>query len=129
MEVQLSVQPELKLPKAGAKGKEWTQTEDVHPSWFIKRTDKDESEANSTLISSDATQVIACSFKSLVKEQAKVGPTIHNFSMSLPFRVNILPILAGKEVILKLKPLPEKKKSKAPVSAFDQIALGDKRAR
>ena len=40
VDVRLKVQPELKLPTKGAKGLEWTQSDAVHPFWFIQRADK-----------------------------------------------------------------------------------------
>ncbi len=129
VEVQVSVQPELKLPKSGAKGKEWTKTEDVHPFWFIKRTDKDESEANTTLISQDVTHVMACSLQALARGQAKVGHATNTFSVSLPILVNTLPIKAGEEVILKWKTKPEKIIRRPAVSAFTQLVKTDKRQR
>ncbi len=46
----MSVQLELKLPTKGPKGLEWAQSDYVHPYWFIKRTEMDESEANAKLI-------------------------------------------------------------------------------
>ena len=49
LEIRVSVQPELKLPTKGPKGLEWAQSDSVHPYWFIKRTEMDESEANADL--------------------------------------------------------------------------------
>ena len=59
------VQPELKLPTKGEKGLDWTPSDAVHPYWFIKRTEKDESQANAHLVSQDVTHVMACSFQPL----------------------------------------------------------------
>ena len=74
--------------------------------------------------------IVEDSFEALVKVSATVGPATRSFSVSLPCIINTLPIEANKEVILKLKPLPEKKKFVAQAStAFDLIALQDKKQR
>ncbi len=73
----MHVQPELKLPTLSV----WTMSEQVHPYWFIKRTDKDESEANADLIHQDMTHVIACSFDKLTSEAARIAPATDTFSV------------------------------------------------
>ena len=59
------VQPEQKWLTKGEKGLDWTSSDAVHPYWFIKRTEKDETEANAHLIVQDVTHVLACSFSQL----------------------------------------------------------------
>ena len=103
VETYVHVLPELKLPKAGGKV---TKTEEVHPFWFIKRTDKDESVANMEMVFDDWTQVVASPLKALVKANAKVTPATYTSSVSLPCLVNTVPIMAGEEVILKWKAKP-----------------------
>ena len=74
--------------------------------------------------------IMADSFQALVKANAKVGLATRFFSVSLPCIVNTLPTEANKEVILRWKPLLEKKKLVAQVpTAFDLIALQDKKQR
>lgn len=128
--VAVHVQPELKLPTKGDKDLDWTSSDAVHPYWFIKRTDKDESEANAHLIHQDVTHVMACSFKPLASEVANLAPATDTFSVALPCIVNMKKIEAGSEVILKWKPLPEKRKAtEAETNAFEQIAQQDKKQR
>ena len=57
--VPVHVQPELKLPTKGEKGWDWTLSDVVHPYWFIKRTDKDDSEPNAHMVFQDVTHVQA----------------------------------------------------------------------
>ena len=130
VEVTLKVQPELKFPTNGAKGLEWTQSDAVHPFWFIQRTDKNEIEANADLVQQDLTHVMACSFKAVTSAAAKVSPTCSTCSLSVPFIVNTQPIEMGKEVILKWKEKDNKRKNDAaPTIAFDQILQQDKKQR
>ena len=126
VETYVHVLPELKLPKAGGKV---TKTEEVHPFWFIKRTDKDESVANMEMVFDDWTQVVASPLKALVKANAKVIPATYTSSVSLPCLVNTVPIMAGEEVILKWKAKPaQKRKDDQPEkTAFDQIARQEKK--
>ena len=106
-----------------------TKTEEVHPFWFIKRTDKDESVANMDRVFDDWTQVVASPLKALVKANAKVTPATYTSSVSLPCLVNTVPIMAGEEVILKWKAKPaQKRKDDQPEkTAFDQIARQEKK--
>ena len=130
VEVRLKVQPELKLPANGANGLKWTQSDAVHPFWFIQRTGKDESEANADLVQQDFTHVMACSFSAVTSAAAEVPPTTNTFSLSVPFLVNTQAIEVGKEVILKWKPTDNKKKhGVADTNAFDQILHKDKKQR
>ena len=130
VQVLVHVQPELTLPTKSKKGLNWTPTDAVHPYWFIKRTEKDETEANAHLIEQDVTHVMACSFKPLASDVAALAPFTSTFSVSLPCIVNMQTINAGVEVILKWKPPPEKRKNQAQeANAFDQIAQTDKKQR
>ena len=130
VQVPVHVQPELKLPIKGEKGLDWTPTDAVHPYWLIKRTEKDETEANAHLIEQGVTHLMACSFKPLASAVAVLAPFTNTFSVSLPCIVNMRKIEAGGEVILKWKPPPEKRKNPAPeTNAFDQIAQIDKKQR
>ena len=107
---------------------DWTVSDAVHPFWFIKRTEKDESQANAHLVSQDATHVMACSFQPLSSAVAALAPATDTFTVTLPCIVNMQPIVARGEVILKWKPPPEKRTNPATeTNAFDQIAHNDKR--
>ena len=130
VQVSVHVQPELKLPAKGDNGLDWTTTDAVHPYWFIKRTEKNDTEANAHLIEQDVTHVMACSFKPLASAVAALAPFTNTFSVSLPCIVNMQKIKAGDEVILKWKPPPEKRPCPAPTTnAFDQIAKTFKKQR
>ena len=87
--VSVHVQPELKLPTKGDDGLDWTPTDAVHPYWFIKRTEKNDTEANAHLIEQDVTHVMACSFKPLASAVAVLAPFTNTFSVSLPCIVNM----------------------------------------
>ena len=86
--ISVHVQPELKVPTKGQKGLDWSQSDVVHPCWFIKRTDKDETTANADLIQQDVTHVMACSFKPLSSAAAELAPATDTFTVSLPCIVN-----------------------------------------
>ena len=120
------VQPELKLPTKGEKGLDWTSSDAAHPYWFIKRTEKDESQANAHLVFQDVTHVMACSFQPLSSAVAALAPATDTFTVTLPCIVNMQPIVAGGEVILKWKPPPEKRTNPATeTNAFGHIAHDD----
>ena len=74
---------------------------------------------------------MASDYQALVEAQAKVALATRTFSVALPCLVNTVPIMAGKEVILKWKAQPDKRKAapKPERTAFDQIAQEDKRQR
>ena len=125
-EVMVHVQPELKLPMKGDKGLEWAPSDNVHPFWFIRRTEKneDEAQANADLVYQDLTHVIACSFKPLSSAVAELTPSTETFSVSVPCIVNTRPIEAGAEVVLKwrLQQRNDKRKNEgSEETAFDQI--------
>ena len=124
VEVRLKVQPELKFPTNGPKGLEWTQSDVVHPFWFIQRADKNDIEANADLVQQDLAHVMACSFNAVTSAAVGVPPTTNTFSLSVPFIVNTQ-VGMGKEVILKWKPTDNKKRNAAADNAFDQIAQQD----
>ena len=122
------VQPELKLPTKGEKGLDWTVSDAVHPFWFIKRTEKDESQANAHLVFQDVTHVMACSFQPLSSGVVALALATDTFTVTLPCIVNMQPIAIGGEVILKWKPPPEKRKNTATeTNAFDHIANNGKK--
>ena len=130
VDVRLKVQPELKLPTKGAKGLEWTQSDAVHPFWFIQRADKNHIEANAQIVQQDWTHVVACPFNAVTSAAATVPPTTNTFSLSMPFIVNTQAIEAGKEVILKWRPTDSKRETgAADTNAFDQILQQDKKQR
>ncbi len=129
MDVRLRVQPELKLPTNGAKGLEWTQSDAVHPFWFIQRTDKNEIEANADVFHQEFTHVVACSFKAVTSAVVTVPPETNTFTVSVPFIRNTDRIAAGQEVILKWKPKDKRKADAADTNAFDQILQQDKKQR
>ena len=113
---------------------QWTPSDAVHPFWFIKRTEKDENEANSDLVLQEVTQVSACSLKSLSSEGAELAPFAETFSVSVPCIVNTLPIEMDKEVILKGKPKPKDKRKSGSAgsteeTAFDQLVVNDRKQR
>ena len=101
VEVRLRVQPELKLPTKGAKGLDWTQSDAVHPFWFIQRTDKNEIEANADIFHPEFNHVVACSFDAVTLSAVHVPPEAHTFTVSVPFIRTTQTVEAGKEVILK----------------------------
>ena len=128
--VPVHVQPELKLPTKGEKGWDWTLSDAVHPYWFIKRTDKDDSEANAHLVYQDMTHVQQCYLEPLSSAVAALAPATEPFSASQPFIVNMQKIVAGGKVILKWTQPPAKSRNPAPeANAFDQIAQSDKKKR
>ena len=132
VQVRLKVQPELKLPTSGAKGLDWTQSDAVHPFWFIQRTEKHEFESNADLTYQDVTHLTACSFTSVSCTAAQFDPTANTFAVSLPFIVNTKFISMGEEVILKWKRKDDQSKRKRDqpdTNAFDEIAKEDKRQR
>ena len=129
-QVPVHAQPERKLLTKGEKGLDWTLSDAVHPYWFIKRTEKDESQANAHLVFQDVTHVMACSFQPLSSAVAALAPATDTFTVTLPCIVNMQPIAIGGEVILKWKPPPEKRTNPATeTNAFDQIAQHDKKKR
>ena len=126
-DVKVYVQPELKLPMKGDKGLEWAPSDNVHPFWFIRRTEKDGDEAkeNADLVYQDLTHVMACSFKPLSSAVAELTPSTETFSVSVPCIVNTRPIEAGAEVVLKwrLQQRNDKRKNEgSEETAFDQLA-------
>ena len=128
--VAVHVQPELKLPTKGEKGWDWTLSDAVHPYWFIKRTDKDDSEANAHLVYQDVTHVQACSFEPLSSVVAALAPATEPFTVSLPCIVNMQKILAGGDVILKWKPhLGKRTNPTSETDAFVRIAQKEKKQR
>jgi len=131
VDVRLRVQPELKLPTSGAKGLEWTQSDAVHPFWFIQRADKNDIEANAEIVQQDLTHVMACSFSAVTSGAAKVPPATHTYSLSVPFIVNTQTIEMGQEVILKWIPTVNKRKATvaADTNVFDQIVQQDRKQR
>ena len=109
------------------KGLEWSPTDNVHPFWFIRRTEKDGDEAkeNADLVYQDLTHVMACSFKPLSSAVAELTPSTETFSVSVPCIVNTRPIEAGAEVVLKwrLQQRNDKRKNEgSEETAFDQLA-------
>ena len=129
-QVRMRVQPELKLPTIGAKGLEWTQSDAVHPFWFIQRPDKDDTIANAQIVQQEWSHVAACAFKAVTSAAATVPPTTNTFSLSVPFIINTQAIEAGKEVILKWRPTDSQRKTgAADTNAFDQILQQDKKQR
>ena len=114
----------------GAQGLVWTQSDAVHPFWFIQRTDKNEMEANADLVMQEFTHVMACDFKAVSTTGAPVRPTTDTFSLTVPCIVNTVAIEAAEEVILKWKPLENKRKQGAgPTTAFDQLRQQEKKQR
>ena len=83
------VQPELKLPTKGEKGLDWTSWDVVHPYSFIKRIEKDDSQANGHLEYQGVTHVQACSFEPVSSVIAALAPATEPFSVSLPCIVNM----------------------------------------
>lgn len=132
IEVMVYVQPELKLPIKGEQGLDWAPSDNVHPFWFIKRTEneKDDDEANADLVYQDLTHVMACSFKPLSSAVAELSPFTQTFSVSVPCIVNTKPIESGAEVVLKWKPQQRKDKRKnegSEETAFDQLVHNAKK--
>ena len=107
-----------------------TVSDAVHPFWFIKRTEKDESQANAHLVFQDVTHVMACSFQPLSSVVVALAPATDTFTVTLPCIANMQPTAFGCEVILKWEPPPEKRNHPATeTNAFDHIAQNDKKQR
>ncbi|MDA8583548.1 hypothetical protein N9L68_04925 [bacterium] len=83
------VQLELKLPTKGNEGLGWAVPDAAHPYWFIKRTEKDERQANAHLVFQDVTHVVACSFQPLSSVVAALALATDTFTVSLPCIVNV----------------------------------------
>ena len=128
--VSLKVQPELKFPVNGAKGLQWTQSDAVHPFWFIQRTDTNEMEANADLVMQAFARVMACDFKAVPTTGAPVRPTTDTFSLTVPCIVNAGTISMGEEAESKWKPSENKRKHGAgTATVFDQLRQEEKKQR
>ena len=122
----------MSLPKNGPKGLEWTQSNAVHPFWFIQRADKDDIVANAQIVQQEWTHVTACAFKAVISGAATIPPITNTFSVSMPFIVNTHAIEAGQEVILQWRRPPSIKRKKgdaASTCALDQILQQDLKRR
>ena len=121
----------MKLPTGGPKALKWTQSNAVHPFWFIQRADNNDIEANADLVQQDLTHVMACDFNAVTSAaDAEVPPATNTFSLSVPSIVNTQAIEMGKEVILKWKPTDNNmRNAAADTNAFDHIAQQDTRQR
>ena len=118
------------MPTQGDKGWHWTLSDAVRPYWFIKRIDKDESEANAHPVNQVVSHAQACPFEPLSPVVVALAPATEPFTVSLPCIVNMQKIVAGCYVILKWEPPPAKRRNPAPeANAFDQTAQSDKRKR
>ena len=125
--VNVSIQPEMKLPKITPKGPEWQGCEDIHPFWLVRRftsKDEDHDKVNCELISTEMQTVFSSDFESLTSANVKADPVTTSFNVTMPCIVNTSFIPKSEEAILKVvvKATPKKEKEPKSRTAFDQLA-------
>ena len=131
-EMPVFISPELKAPRNifnSSLG--WTNNEELHPFWFIKRTKPLHGDIpNMELLYFPMQQILACEFVDVVTAKPKRKPITEVDWIRYPCLVNTKVIEPGSELILKCEQLVVKgpaKQTKGNI-AFDQIAQAETKA-
>ena len=107
VDVPVFIAPEVKVPRSNFYTTlDWTQNEELHPFWFIKRNKALSGEIpNMELVYFPVNQVLACDFGSVVTEMPKREPITEVALIQYPCLVNTTVIEPGSELILKWEQL------------------------
>ena len=135
--VRLMIQPEAKLPEIDADGSKlkWKQSDCAHPFWVMKRASEDNQEEaeciNADIICQEATHLTSCGLWDLNSIVLEVLAIANTYKVSFPFIVNMQPIEAGKEVVLKWNSATQKKPkaAKRGRNAFDHLRAAEAAAK
>ena len=91
------VGPEVKAPRGKPnEALEWTMSEELHPFWFVKRAQADDT-PNMELVFLSTSQILACDIKTLVEKGASVKPIMEVALIKYPCLVNTVDIAPNEE--------------------------------
>ena len=126
----MKVQPEFSLPKASQDGKklEWTQQNEVHLFWGIKRQDTSDEEWKCELQYRDVVLVVVA--PPVTGSTWKSEPVTETFCVRVPYIVNTVRVDPDKELILKWQMLVKEKRKTPGRTWVDDVSNTErKRAR
>ena len=121
--IALYIKEELRLPKTNGSKSDWTGHEDLHPFWAVRRQ-ADRTDINCQIFRQHVELLVSMDFEAgLAKHSSKVSDvTATAMYVDYPFIFNDRPIREGVEVVLlNTKPVPQEKKKRKLVDAFDQL--------
>ena len=112
--IALYIKEELRLPKTNGSKSDWTGHEDLHPFWAVRRQ-ADGTEINCQIFRQHVELLVSMDFEAgLAKHSSKVS----DVTATAMYR----PIREGVEVVLlNTKPVPQEKKKRKLVDAFDHL--------
>ena len=120
--VTVFVGPEVRVPKGKPNALEWAMSEELHPFWYVKRGQPEDTK-NMELVFLSTSQILACDMKDLVAAGASVKPIMEVAQITYPCLVNTVDTEPDEELILEWSQLAVKgpEKPDKGKNAFDQL--------